>query len=272
LLGNYKEETIELLTVAPYKFIQKVKPMKVISFSLYGKAPKYIEGLLKNLEIQKEKEIYKDWRVAVFHDDSVDKAVLKELNNRKVILQNMSDSGILAASWRFCAADIDCDRFIVRDADSRISAREEQAVEQWMEDDTILHVMRDHPHHGYPINGGMWGMKTGSSLRVKKWLKISMREMIINYQGKVSANINQRKNWWMKDMDFLRDVVYKEFATPFDSTIHNAMDFMDRVPWGCENWAKDFPSPIGIQKKFVGEIFVFDKNGNEKRAHQYKHR
>jgi hypothetical protein len=246
--------------------------VNVISFSLYGKEPKYVRGLFENLKIQEEKGIYKDWRVAVFHDDSVEQSVLDELKNRKVYLENMQHTGVLAASWRFCVADLDCDRFIVRDSDSRISRREEEAVQEWIEDDTTLHIMRDHPHHGYPMNGGMWGMKVGSDLRMNKWLKFSMRAAIKKHQGDTAGNISERTQWWMKDMDFLRDVVYKEFATPFDSTIHNSMDFMHRVPWGCESWAKDFPSPIGMKKHFVGEIFVFDEDGNQQREYQYKER
>lgn len=241
-----------------------------ISFSLYGDNPKYIKGLFKNLDLMQE--IYKGWRVMVFHDDTVTQDVLNELKDRGVFLTDMTNSGVLAASWRFCAADHDCERFIVRDADSRISKREEEAVQEWIEADTVLHIMRDHPHHGYPMLGGMWGMKVGENLRMEKWLKFSMKSAIIKHQGKEASRINERTQWWMKDQHFLRDVIYREFANPFQSTIHNAMDFMPRVPWNCESWAKDFPSPIGGGMHFVGEIFVFDENGNEQREYQHKER
>jgi len=169
----------------------------------------------------------------------------------------MTNSGILAASWRFCVPDLlGVDRFIVRDSDSRISKREEEAVEEWIKDDTILHIMRDHPHHGYPMNGGMWGMKVGADTQMEKWSKFSMRSAIIKHQGRTLEKINERTQWWMKDMDFLRDTIY---------------DFMPRVPWNCESWAKDFPSPIGKDKHFVGEIFVFE-DGKRKREYQYKER
>ena len=241
-----------------------------ISFSLYGDNPKYIKGLFKNLDLMQE--IYKGWRVMVFHDNTVTQDVLNELKDRGVFLTDMTHSGILAASWRFCAADHDCERFIVRDADSRISKREEEAVQEWIEADTVLHIMRDHPHHGYPMLGGMWGMKVGENLRMEKWLKFSMKSAIIKHQGKEASRINERTQWWMKDQHFLRDVIYREFANPFQSTIHNAMDFMPRVPWNCESWAKDFPTPIGGGMHFVGEIFVFDENGNELREYQHKER
>jgi len=244
--------------------------MNLISFSLYGNDPKYVRGLFENLELKDD--IYKGWGVVVYHDDSVTFEVINALKSYGVLLKDMTNSGILAASWRFCVPDLlGVDRFIVRDSDSRISKREEEAVEEWIKDDTILHIMRDHPHHGYPMNGGMWGMKVGADTQMEKWSKFSMRSAIIKHQGRTLEKINERTQWWMKDMDFLRDTIYKEFANPFQSTIHNAMDFMPRVPWNCESWAKDFPSPIGKDKHFVGEIFVFE-DGKRKREYQYKER
>ena len=48
---------------------------------------------------------------------------------------------------------------ISRDADSRLSLREKEAVEKWINSDKDFHIMRDHPHHYYPILGGTWGFK-----------------------------------------------------------------------------------------------------------------
>lgn len=249
---------------------------KYLSFSLYGNDPKYVQGLLENIKIKEEQGIYKDWITVVFHDNSVESHTLEEIKNKEaVICCNMTESGVLAASWRFCVDEVAemigsvGDRFIVRDADSRISKREEEAVNEWIKDDTTLHIMRDHPHHGYPMNGGMWGMKL-----LENSNRHCMRDAITAHQGnkQVSSFNSKRTNWWMKDMDFLRDVIYPEFGTCFESTIHNAMDFMNRVPWNCESWAKDFPSPIGKEKHFVGEIFIFDEHGIEQREHQFRER
>ena len=240
---------------------------KLISFSLYGNDPKYVRGLYENLKIKEEKQLYQNWKVVVFHDYTVKKEVLDYLKNHNVELIDMTESQIFATSWRFCAADLECERFIVRDSDSRISKREEEAVEKWIENDTILHIMRDHPHHGYVINGGMWGMKPVEGL--------DMRTAIIKYQGNITGQMvhsNERAAWWMKDMDFLRDVIYRLFGNPDQCTVHNAMDFMTRMPWKCEDWARNFPSPIGPDKHFVGEVFYFDENGNEQRGPQWQER
>lgn len=51
------------------------------------------------------------------------------------------------------------DIFVSRDLDSPIIDREREAVKIWEKSDKILHYMRDHPYHRYPILGGMWGAK-----------------------------------------------------------------------------------------------------------------
>ena len=32
-------------------------------------------------------------------------------------------------------------------------------MDAWIASDKGFHIMRDHPHHGYPVLGGMWGAK-----------------------------------------------------------------------------------------------------------------
>ena len=55
------------------------------------------------------------------------------------------------------SADEAVDRFIVRDADSRLNPRERLAVEEWIASGKRIHSIRDHPNHDRPLNGGMWG-------------------------------------------------------------------------------------------------------------------
>ena len=64
--------------------------------------------------------------------------------------------------WRFWAlADENVERVIMRDADSRLTLREKAAVDEWERSDLAGHIMRDHPYHGMPVMGGMWGCKGG---------------------------------------------------------------------------------------------------------------
>ena len=65
--------------------------------------------------------------------------------------------------WRFMpASESEVDVIICRDTDSRLSLREKAAVDEWLKSDKGFHIMRDHPAHGFPILGGMWGAKKGA--------------------------------------------------------------------------------------------------------------
>ena len=59
--------------------------------------------------------------------------------------------------WRFLiASDPSVGRYIIRDADSRLSERK-AAVSEWIESGKKFHVMRDHPsHNNFAMSGGMW--------------------------------------------------------------------------------------------------------------------
>ena len=51
------------------------------------------------------------------------------------------------------------DTFVSRDLDSLFSLREQAAVEEWIESNKVLHIMRDHPAQNEVILGGLWGTK-----------------------------------------------------------------------------------------------------------------
>lgn len=235
--------------------------MKLISFSLFGNDPKYVVGLFRNIELKTL--IYPDWDIIVYYDNSVASGVLEKLKAYGVILRDMTKSGILAPSWRFVVNNEEgCERFIIRDADSRLSYREAHAVKEWEDSNKILHIMRDHPHHGRPIMGGMWGMMSCP--------EIDMATAIINHQGGKWNNQPHRQEWFDKDQHFLLDDIYPKFATEKDSLIHHASDCSIAI--APESWAKDFPDAISSDKYFIGEIFYFDHMGNEQREYQYKER
>ena len=69
---------------------------------------------------------------------------------------------------------------VSRDLDSRLTGREVAAVTQWLDDPDKLpfHVMRDNPHHGTEILGGMWGARMDTGYRDK--FKEIMEELLEN--------------------------------------------------------------------------------------------
>lgn len=208
--------------------------MKYISYSLWGDNQLYNVGMVKNAE--QVPEIYSDWQMIVYHDNSVPKKTLNILENLNVKLVNV-DGHSHGMFWRFFASDLaDCEYAIFRDGDSRLSIREKMAVDEWIESGKTIHVMRDHPAHQIPygnnslgILGGMWGIKGNT---------IPMKESIENFSK------NKTMGYGI-DQTFLK-TIYNVFEN--DRCTHD--DFFEKKP---------FP----IQRKngrFIGERMDVNDN------------
>lgn len=131
--------------------------LKLVSFSLYGTAPRYFLGAVENAKaILKH---YPGWAMRVYCEDTSDVAQLISMGVQIVYMgKSLQDSGIL---WRFLPAWEDgVDHVIFRDCDSIVNPREAAAVQAWIVSGKEAHVMHDHPHHiCLPMMGGMWGVK-----------------------------------------------------------------------------------------------------------------
>lgn len=136
--------------------------MKVISFSLWGAAPKYLVGMEKNVALAAQ--LYPGWFCRIYHSSDVPLATIERLRSQaNVQLVPRPQAGNWASlHWRFdVAADPAVEAAIIRDADSRLSLREQAAVNAWLASGRAAHVMRDHPLHWAPMMGGMWGIRGG---------------------------------------------------------------------------------------------------------------
>lgn len=214
---------------------------RVISFSIYGNNPKYTIGLLKNIELAKE--IYPDWIVYVYYNSSVPYGMIEEyMKYDNVEVKDMTNSELPGMFWRFTPSDVE--RFISRDADSRLSMREKLAVDEWIKSDKILHILRDHPHHEHDVNGGMFGIKITEQFdmlsEIKKWLN-----------GKFLSVDNK-----FGDLDFLDNVMFP--ALKHSIIAHDSV-------WTNKIGSTPFPTPME-DYKFIGEIY--DENDN--RYPQYR--
>lgn len=134
---------------------------KIISFSLYGSDPRYIDGMLENIILRPE--IYPDWTIRVYVDQTVpeDFINLLDLMDCEVVKKTSTKKDQhLRMFWRFePLKDKTIDAVICRDADSRISYRESNAVNEWLtsRNKESFHIIRDNPQHNVPILGGTWG-------------------------------------------------------------------------------------------------------------------
>jgi hypothetical protein len=200
--------------------------MKIISFSLWGDNPKYCVGAIKNAELAKN--IYPDWITRFYIGKSTPSHYvlsLKQLDNVEII--EMSEQGDWTGMfWRFYAADGD-DVVISRDTDSRLSFREKDAVDEWLNSDKDFHIMRDHPYHGTPILGGMWGCRNG--------ILKGINTLINNYV---------KGNYWQVDQNFLKEIIYPIVKN--NLCVHD--EYFEKKP---------FPTKR-IPKEFVGQAFNAD--------------
>lgn len=214
--------------------------MKVISFSLWGDSPKYNVGAIRNLELAHK--IYPDWTPRFYVGESVPSKTLMtlaEIGGCQIV--HMPEEGNWTGMfWRFePASEADVEAMISRDCDSRLSLREAEAVHEWLESTCKCHIMRDHPHHGAKILGGMWGIRRGV---------IPNMIDLMNAWEKVDR--------WQTDQEFLDRVVYPRVWN--NAMIHDEFGFMPHED------RRRFPSQRrGLE--FVGS--VYDENDQPVQEH-----
>jgi hypothetical protein len=190
--------------------------MKYLSFSLWGDKPIYNVGAIKNAELWKE--IYPNWQMVVYYDNSVPSKTIDKLIELNVMVINMTNENLYGPFWRFLAESIsDAEYSIFRDTDSRLTLREKLAVDEWITSGKSLHVMRDHPAHRIPygahslgILAGMWGIKSNV---------IPLKKMIENSEL-------SRTTKYGTDQSFLR-TIFSIFEN--DKVTHD--EFFDKTPF-----------------------------------------
>lgn len=180
---------------------------KVISFSLWGKKPKYCIGAIKNAQLAKT--IYPGWVTRFYVGNDVQENIIDELKKADAEIVLCNDSGWNGMFWRFLAADSD-DIVLSRDTDSRLNLREKYAVEDWLRSKNDFHIMRDHPWHTTVILGGMWGARNG--------ILKGVTQLIANYK---------KNNQYQVDQNFLREVIYPRVY--LNSLVHD--EFFEIKPF-----------------------------------------
>lgn len=141
---------------------------KIISFSVWGQDPRYLQGALRNIE--EARRVYPDWKCRFYIDNSVPMSNAEIWHKNGAEVFKVSSEGLYHGMfWRFFpAADSDVDVMISRDADSRVNEREAAAVNEWLESPYGFHIIRDHSHHVQTILGGLWGAKKGTISQMRR--------------------------------------------------------------------------------------------------------
>ena len=170
---NISTTTFKSLNLACdlYKSLRRGPNQKIISFSLYGNNSFYYSLLETNIRMAQQH--YPDWSIRIYHDDTIDKSIIcrfecaleqrNQSDNQMVIFHENVDfcnvnelpkkdnflamffnaNYMLPMSWRWLPIGDDfVDLFVSRDTDSCIFDRERAAVNEWLQSNTLFHVMR----------------------------------------------------------------------------------------------------------------------------------
>ncbi|AZC96437.1 tetratricopeptide repeat protein [Pseudomonas chlororaphis] len=141
----------------------QTRAKNVIAFSLFGADSKYCETAVLN--VIEQPMIYPHWTCRFYIDDSVPSSVVERLvaAGAQVIQVDEQAHGWPGPMWRFLALqDEHLHRVLFRDADSVISTREADAVEEWLHSDCRFHGMRDCGTHTELMLAGLWGVVAGA--------------------------------------------------------------------------------------------------------------
>lgn len=165
---------------------------KIISMSAFGTDTKYFVGAQRQAELAQKN--YPDWQIRIYTNNL---SLLNNINdNVEVIEVNESSWGPF---WRFDPLFEDDNNItIVRDSDDRITLREVMAVEEWLNSDAVLHIIKDHEaHFQFPIMAGLFGFKG----RLHESLYKIMQDFKFKHQ------------YYLSDQIFLRDYVYPRYSS-----------------------------------------------------------
>lgn len=233
-LKRYEKEVTSdefLVKLSADYWEKKIKSFKrVISFSLWGNNPKYMVGAIKNAELAQN--IYPGWICRYYCGKSVPADVIANLKAfpHVEIIPVPDEENWLGSYWRFRVfSDPEVEIALSRDADSRLSFREKEAVDNWLVSGKDFHVMRDHPNQKH-LPAGMFGARADA-----------LRDMVKLIKS------HKKDNQYGTDEDFLIKVIFPRFKDN-----HVRHDF------------SNFPSGKAVGH-FVGEAFESDDTPCKKR-------
>jgi hypothetical protein len=159
---------------------------KIISLSVWGNDLRYLIGADRQYKLAKQ--YYPDWEFRIYTDDKNKFSHLADANIIEVT------DGSYGMFWRFRAMFESEDNIvIVRDSDSRITVREQKAVNEWLDSKYAFHTFRDHEaHFEFPIIGCAFGYKGIFG----KTIEDSMHSYA------------DRLNHYVGDQIYLRDIIW----------------------------------------------------------------
>ena len=216
--------------------------MKVFSFCLYGSNPKYTLGMIENIKIINEK--FEEWYTYIYYNNVPEDILNKIKEYTNVVLLESEYTQAKTMLDRFKPIDnIDVEVMMVRDADSRIHDRDCWAINEFLNSNKKLHIIRDHSGHRRPIMGGLFGIKKGL---IEFNIKDKIKSYELNNENKYDVDQNFLEEYIypiaLKNNDYLlhgNKIYANEINTPFPFPVKNndfcgqVVDFKNNIPYKC---------------------------------------
>ncbi len=241
---EYRGKAVATLMAEAMEIVRQKDEKRAIAFTLYGNKQIYWKGAVENILLAKD--FYPGWDIVVFVQLGEHKPVPAEaidlLKSSGAIVVEGTDFD--HAATRFFIVDREYDRFISRDADSRIYPREIAAVADWIRHDwAVLHGMRDARANKNPLLAGMWG-------GVVKPLREKLKAFDPDYttmEALYKKSRRSEKYAYGDDEAFLRDVVLKAVGEDY---------FISHESYQCHAFkhSRGFPIPQGISNARIGSV------------------
>lgn len=158
--GNQPYQLPPAQWLTPISTPRLVTSNRVISLSLYGKKRKYCYGALENL--RRMKRWFDGWSLWIYLDDSVPTIVIERLEQEGArVLHMPRHVGSNGMFWRLLPVDDPSVSVVcVRDADSVLTKGDHEAVEEWLRDGAILHVVHNSWINFRCMMGNAWCLRS----------------------------------------------------------------------------------------------------------------
>ena len=211
---------------------------RVIAMSLYGTDPDYLVGAIENaVLVQRD---WAGWTLRVYHDATVPAktlAILRALDVELVPRAGAHADDHAGLFIRFTVLqDPRVTRFLVRDADARLTRRDKHAVDEWIASGRFLHIIRDHPSHHNEIMGGAWGAVGG-------FIRPAMLDAVMASTAEVPFN---------EDQHFLGKYVWPHVR--HHALTHDAF-YCERPDYRVSAW-RPFPTRRASPHDFIGNKYM----------------
>lgn len=178
---------------------------KIVSFSLWGDNPKYIQGAIKNAQLIKK--LLPDWKPLFWVHEKVNTEILEILKregSQIILIEEKIDEEYHRANknpgwfWRFkILEDPTVDLALVRDTDCRITIEEVYLIRNWEKSGKEFHIIRDNKMHRAPILAGLWGFTKSFSSRIN-----------LSYLLERFEDNPQHQRFGGYDQQFLAEILY----------------------------------------------------------------